>query len=83
VTPKDRFAELEKKVHQVADRLKTAHQKQVEQADELQQLRKVLQRQGAEPKELEQEIRSLKKEREVIKNKVEHLIDAIDRASGE
>ncbi|MDD5542389.1 MAG: hypothetical protein PHX83_04375 [Acidobacteriia bacterium] len=79
MTPKDRFAELEKRVHQIADRLKTSHQKQVEQTEEILRLRKEIQRHGSDPRELE--IRNLKKEREVIKNKVEHLIEMIERES--
>lgn len=81
MTPRDRFSELEKKIHQIADRLKTSHQKQAEQTEEILRLRKEIQRQGSEPKDLEQEIRGLKKEREVIKNKVEHLIEMIERES--
>lgn len=80
--PKDRFAELEKKVGLVADRLQSAHRKHAEQGEEIQRLRaelERLQRHGTTSMELEQEIKNLKKEREQVKNKIERILNAINR----
>lgn len=73
---KDQFAELERKIHQAAERLKSFRQKHTDQSEEIDQLRSGL-------RSLEQEIKSLKKERELVKNKVERILNAINRAGGE
>jgi chromosome segregation ATPase len=76
VNPKDQFAELERKIHQAGERLKSAHQKHADQLGDMERLRSDL-------RTMEQEIKSLKKERELVKNKVERILNAIDRAGGE
>jgi chromosome segregation ATPase len=76
VSAKDRFAELEKKVHQIADRLCTAQEKHAEYHAEIERLKSA-------SHTLEQEIKSLKKEREQIKNRVERILETINRVSGE
>ncbi|MBZ5535998.1 MAG: hypothetical protein LAO31_08585 [Acidobacteriia bacterium] len=76
MNPKDQFAELERKIQQAGERLRSAHQKHADQLGELERLRSGL-------RALEQEIKSLKKEREVVKNKVEQILSAINRVSGE
>ncbi len=80
---KDEFQEFEKKVRQVADRLKAAQEKQAEQRDEIEKLRADLRERIAAARIMEEEIKNLKKERELIKNKVERMISAIDLAGGE
>jgi chromosome segregation ATPase len=76
VNPKDQFAELERKIHQAGERLKSAHQKHADQLGEMEHLR-------SELRALEQEIKGLKKERELVKNRVEQILSAISRVSGE
>lgn len=76
MNPKDRFAELEKKVQLIAERLKSAQQKQAEHLNEIERLR-------LESHELDREIKSLKKEREQVKNKIERILNAISRVSSE
>lgn len=76
MTGKDRFLELEKKIQQIAERLRTDQQKHSEHQAEIERLRN-------ESRALDQEIKSLKKEREEVKNSVERLLNAIDRASSE
>ncbi len=80
---KDEFQEFEKKVRQVADRLKAAQERQAEQRDEIEKLRADLRERIAAARIMEEEIKNLKKERELIKNKVERMISAIDLAGGE
>ncbi len=76
MNPKDHFAELERKIHQAAERLKAAHLKQADQTREMERLR-------SELRGLEHEIKNLKKERELVKNKVERILNAIDRVGSE
>lgn len=83
MTAKDRFAELEKKVQQVADRLNSAHDKHADERAELERLRAEMQKVRSSTRELEEEIKSLKKERDLIKNKVERILSAIDHAGSE
>lgn len=76
MNPKDQFAELEHKIQQAGERLRSARQKHADQLGEMERLR-------SELRALEQEIKGLKKERELVKNKVEQILSAISRVSGE